>query len=530
MSRMERLSTPLRRRTVGLVLASGLLTVVSHPDASFSLAAWVALVPLLIALRDVRSWKEAARIGWFTGFVAFLGIIGWIVILAKFMGIEGPFAWVLSGTGAVLLAAYLALYIGLFAVLIHLFVPRAGFGYIVGVAVVWVFGEWLRGWMLTGFPWGSLGSSQWNRLAIAQLAALGGVPLLSFLLAFVNATFANAFFRRPERRRVRIESVPALVLVVAALVYGNVALRTIPPPIGSIRVAVVPGNVPQTTRWSRRALSENLDLYLRLMEKAVAEKPELIVLPETSVLYAYLRPEDRDRFHAFLSSRGLPILFGMPKVSRRGDLREGYNAVVLMDPEGDVLGEYHKQHLVPFGEYIPLRKYLPSFITDRVIGVADYNFGKESNVLVLPRESGDVRIGTPICFESVFPNISREFVQNGANVLIVVTNDGWYEGTAALAQHNAFSVFRAIETRRAVVRAANRGFSEFITPEGRILPGGIRYDDSNGIIVDDVPLMSGTTIAVRFGDWVSILSVFGVAVLVAEHWRRRRRETGSGPA
>ena len=211
-------------------------------------------------------------------------------------------------------------------------------------------------------------------------------------------------------------------------------------------------------------------------------------------------------------------------MSQRGTLREGYNAAILLKPDGSVGGEYYKQHLVPFGEYIPFRKFLPKFITDGIIGVADYNFGQQSNVMTITLNDQETRIGVPICFESVFDEISREFSQNGANVLTVLTNDGWYEGTSAIAQHNAFSVFRAIETRRAVIRAANRGISCFIEPSGRILPDQVFPRQEGDIIVSDVPLMEGRTLFVVLGDWVSLVSVVVILGAGAAFWAQRRKQ------
>ena len=513
----------LRARPALLVLSFALLTTVSHPKWSLHLLAWIALVPLLVLIHPIQTWRRAACLGWISGFLAFLGIVGWIYILGPFTGVGLPIGWAVAGFGAAILAAYLALYVALYAILVVVLLPRQGWLYVLGAPALWVFCEWLRGWMLTGFPWGGLGYTQWNNLTTAQLASLGGVPLISLVIAFFNAAIMNAFSRRHNTSRAVREALPALGLVTATVLYGIVALSSQPSPTGSVRVAIVPGNLPQRVRWHRSALTDNLDHYLSVMALAARQTPDLIVLPETSILMPYLTVEDRDRFLDFIQETRIPVLFGSPQVSRKGSLQGGRNAVILLDGDGRSMGEYYKQHLVPFGEYIPFRRFMPKLITDWAVGVADYDPGEESVVLELPIDSLDVRLGVPICFESVFAGITREFVRKGANVLAILTNDGWYEGTSAIPQHTAFAVFRAIEARRAVIRAANRGISCFIEPSGRIASDSIPPDDWDGMIVGSIPLVEGSTPFAVVGDWVSIVAVVATAGIAGWHLRGRRR-------
>lgn len=479
------------------------------PDWNVTLAGWVALVPLLVALREATSFR-ALRLGYLTGFVGFVGIVGWLYSLGPYTGVPGLGGYVASTTGALMLAGYLACYVMLFAWLVVSFAPKEGGKYVLGVGIFWTVCEWLRSWMLTGFPWGSLGYTQWNFLPVAQLASLGGVPLVSLLLALSNGALAEGWRLRRERKRLTRTMLPWATIVLVALGIGTTLLGRENPSDERVRVAIVPGNIPQSQRWSRGSLESIFEHYLGLLRQAVVEKPELLVMPETSVMIPYLSPERQTQFEEFLRTNRVAALFGMPKLSAHGTLREGYNAAVLMGPDATVLDEYYKQHLVPFGEYIPFRQYLPRWLTEQVIGVADYNFGSSSNVLTLPRgEKTPLRIGVPICFESVFPQISREFVRGGANVLAILTNDGWYEGTSAIGQHYAIAVFRAIETRRAVIRAANRGISAFIEPTGHVQPQRVQATDQESIIVGWVPLHRETTLFVRVGDWVSFLCVLG---------------------
>lgn len=509
---------PTRTRRLLLAGTTGLLWALGHPSAAWWPVGWVALVPLLLLLADLQSWKTAALYGWAAGLVAFLGIVGWLYILGQYTGVPLWLGWIVAGGGAVLLAAYLALYPALFAALVVAVLPRRGGGYLLGVPMLWTAVEWIRGWALTGFPWGALGYTQWNFRPALMIAALGGAPLVGWMVAAGNAVLAVAWRLRRAPAQALRETWPGILPILIGLIYGTIATGGNPTPEGSLRVAVVPGNIPQTRRWSRTALLENLDHYLRLMDQAAAQNPDLIVLPETALLYDYYPPEQRERLHAFLQERNVYLIFGAPRVSRQGTLREGYNAVLLMDPNGRVLGEYDKQHLVPFGEYIPFRRYLPKFLTERIIGVADYHFGEEAALLEATIRGTPVRVGTPICFESVFPGISREFVNRGANLLAIVTNDGWYEGTPAIPQHFVFSVFRAVESGRAVVRAANRGISAIIEPTGRVRESRIPATDPEGIIVEEVPLYGGLTLYARVGDWISVIAMGWLVVLLTRRF------------
>lgn len=490
------------------------------PDWNATWAGWVALVPLLVALREATPC-QALRLGYTTGFVGFFGIVGWLYSLGPYTGLPGLGGYIASTTGALMLAGYLACYVMLFAWGVVSFVPKEGNRYVLGVGVFWTACEWLRSWILTGFPWGALGYTQWNFLPAAQLASLGGIPLVGFLLALSNGALAEGWQLRRERKELRRVMLPWATILIGALGVGSVLLWRERSSGERVRVAIVPGNIPQSQRWSRGSLESVFERYLGLLRRAVAEKPELLVMPETSVMIPYLPPERRTQFEDFLRTNRVAVLFGMPKLSAQGTLREGYNAAVLMGPDATVLDEYYKQHLVPFGEYIPLRQYLPRWLTEQVIGIADYNFGPHSNVLTLPRgEKRPLRLGVPICFESVFPGISREFVVGGANVLAILTNDGWYEGTSAIGQHYAIAVFRAIETRRAVIRAANRGISAFIEPTGRVQPQRVQATDQESIIVGWVPLREEKTLFVRWGDWVSLLCVLGALGYVFTHFMK----------
>ena len=509
-----------------LLALFALLYAASQPSWSFSWLGWTAAAPLLLALRRAETWRRAFWLGWIGGFGAFLGVIGWLYKVGVYSGVGPPFGVLVGVFGALILAAYLALYTALFAVLAAKALPRSGRFYAVGAASHWVVCEWLRGWMLTGFPWGTLGSSQWNSLPIAQLAALGGVPLISFVLMAFNASAARALFAPPPRGRRLLSAASALVLPALALLYGALTLNFSVEPSGeTIRFAVAPGNIPQDERWRRSILGQNFNRYMQLMEAALEEEPDAVVLPETAILLSHLGKDSQNRFRRFSQENNVHLLYGTTRYDSAA--RASYNSAVAVNRDGSDAGIYDKRHLVPFGEYIPLREILPKTLVEKIIGIGDYGFGEDWNLL---RIAG-AKAGVPICFESVFPEISREFVRRGADLLIVITNDGWYDGTAAIPQHNAFSVFRAIENRRWLVRSANRGVSCFIDPYGRIADARVEPDDRDGTAAHDALLRTDRTVYNRFGDWISYLSILATCAAVGATLAAgvRRRRAGADP-
>ena len=532
--------TPKRWRSYALLLGFALLytaihpnwlSTAVHPKWSLFWLGWLAAVPLLLALRRAETWRRAFWYGWLGGFAAFLGVVGWLYKVGMYSAVGPRFGWIVGAFGAALLAAYLGLYVGLFGVLLVKAAPRRRFLYPLAAACFWVLCEWLRSWMLTGFPWATFGASQWNCLPVAQLASLGGEPLISFVLMYVNASAALLAMERPKWTRGLAWLSPALALCAAAFIYGAVALNEPPPDGKRIRFAVAPGNFTQDVRWRGDALKDNFEHYMKLMEKAAQEKPDAVVLPETSILLKALDEEQRKRFEQFPETHGVDLLYGAPR--RDPDTLSYFNSAVAVvhaaavDDEEAPLQFYNKQHLVPFGEYIPLRELLPNFIVERVIGIGDYAFGTSSNLL----EIGGAKAGVPICFESVFSEISREFVRNGADLLIVLTNDGWYDGTPAIPQHNVCSVFRAIETRRWLVRAANRGVTCFIDPYGRIAEERVDAADMKGVAAYNVLTQTNRTLYVRWGNWASFGSILAsLAFFAAMIIRRRREERGAWQA
>ena len=498
------------RNTI-LAVLSGILLVLSHPSFNLYPLAWVGLAPLLVAVKSVSNAKSAFRIGYISGLSFFSVLIYWIVLLYPFANI---FVTVL---GYIALVAYAAVYFGVFAVLAQQLPRKSGMPSIFAAALFWTGLEWIRSWLLTGFPWGSMGYSQWNNHAVIQIASITGVYGVSFVLVLFNASVAHFIISFPNWRRSIVNVAFPIAIVAIAFVYGAICLSDSGNSEAHVKLGLVPGNVSQAEKWKSEHIPKIFKRYMSLTEKAIAANPELIVLPETALHPQILsgRAESyKQRLFGLLKKHEIHLLAGAPA---QGADRKYYNSVFALSPEGKKLGSYSKTHLVPFGEYVPFSSALPNFIQFETFAA-----GKSINVLPLGGVK-DAKVGIAICFESVFPNLCRKFAAKGANIMGILTNDAWFVGTTAPAQHLSAAPFRAVENRISVFRCANGGISCIIDPFGRIVSPTIAPSQPDGVLIEDVPLknyqIEGETFYTRYGDWLPIFCFFASLAIIGHRNR-----------
>lgn len=503
---------------------SAVLLFCSFPNANLFPLAWVALVPLFVALTRAKSWTSAFGIGYLTGFLFFAGMLLAILLLYPYANIAATLL------GYLLLVGYTALYFGVFAALVHVLPWRAGVLFPIAAACIWTGLEWVRSWMLTGFPWGSLGYSQWNNLPGIQVASIFGVHGVSFVIVLFNAGIATVIlnashtlaYGKPVSRRagfLKLLQMPALavplIVTFACFAYGIWQLQSVArvqsadANQNSLNVALVPGNIPQLRKWNRNEVPAILHRYITLTRQASTASPELIVWPETAVREKVVTgdwPTYHGRFRLLLQETGVPFLLG---TTHRDASKKLFNSVFLLSPQVKELGQYDKMHLVPFGEYVPLRRFIPDFFPNFIL-FEPFESGKKVNLLPLlnvkERGSEKIDIGVAICFESVFPDHFRKFVQEGANVMGVLTNDAWFIGTAFPEQHLSMAPFRAVENRIAVFRCANGGISCVVDKYGRTITPLITPNTTEEVLVARVPLLTEgrQTLYTRYGDWFPI--------------------------
>ncbi len=500
-------------------VVSGVLLSVAFPKIGMGWIAWGALVPLFFAMR-ATSGKARFWLGFGTGCVHYFSLIYWLVPTLR---IYGELPLVVAVVLFLLLSMYLAVYIGLFTFIMTGIQGRRVSG-IFAAPVVWVGLEYIRSFILSGFPWELLGYSQGNWLTLIQIVDITGVYGVSFLIVLVNtAIFYGLLWltRRswhdcqPSSRGVACSGLLIVILIMAALGYGVWRLKMVDSTLAEAedtrRISVLQGNIDQSRKWEAAFKHATVEKYLALSDSASQAAPFLMVMPETAMPFFFMYESDLTaRIKKQARDLNVYILTGAPSFEKTAGGRALYNSAYLIAPDGEVVDRYDKSHLVPFGEYIPLGDWFP-FMEQIVFGSGDFSSGKASHVL----EMGQWDLGIQICFEIIFPSAARLMTKNGADVLVNITNDGWYGRTSAPYQHFSMTVFRAVENRRSLVRSANTGISGFVDPAGRIV-GATRLF-TKCIDTYKVPACGITSVYTQVGD---VFAKVCIVLMVFVLWRR----------
>ena len=445
-----------------LAMVSGALIALSFPTAGLSLLAWIALIPLLISLERV-SLRQAFRLGFTCGLTAYAIILYWInIVLTRY----GHLPWAVSITLHLVLAAWLALFYGL-ATLIARHGESAGIKQVFTLPLAWVALDFFRSFLLSGFPWAMLGHSQYRILPLIQIADLTGVYGITLLIVLTNVVLYRVL-RAVSGAGVPYPVKSALVLLLlftATLFYGFNRLNGRDPAPGStLRVALIQGNIDQDVKWSPDYQEQTMAIYERLTREAARGGVDLVVWPESAVPFFFQdQPRQADRIRTLAREINAFILFGSPAHELRNDKNTYLNSAFVVAPSGETVARGDKLHLVPFGEYVPLKRLLP-FVNKLVEGIGDFSPGEHA----VPLDVGRTRAGLLVCYEGIFPEIAREYVRNGARILVNITNDAWYGRSSAPFQHFSIAVFRAVETRTPLIRAANTGITAIIDQNGHI--------------------------------------------------------------
>jgi apolipoprotein N-acyltransferase len=490
-----------RKKNIIIAVLSGLLLTGAFPKLGLDWLAWFALVPLLYALKDQPA-GAGFRLGFITGLVHFLTLLYWLVPVMRTYGYLPAY---LSISILFLLAAFLALFLASFAAALSK-MGKKPVRFLVLIPVLWVALEYLRSFLFSGFPWELLGYSQFNRLQLIQISDILGVYGLSALIAFVNGAVFITLLYFTKRRWLEAEitkhlvmgTITALILAVALCwTYGHWRLRTIDQHIAissKTRIAVVQGNIDQAVKWDPAFQIDTVKKYNRLSSSIADQHPDLIVWPESATPFYFLYDvKPTELVFEGIRQTATDFLIGSPSFVQSEDGVKYFNSAYLICPLTKNMSKYDKTHLVPFGEYIPFKKWLP-FLGKMVAQVGDFKAGREGKTLLWKTE----QLGIQICYEIIFPGLSRAMAKNNASLLINITNDAWFGKTSGPYQHFSMTVFRAVENRRTLVRSANTGISGFIDPAGRVLASTSLLQES--ALVRSVPLMKTKTVYTRIGD------------------------------
>ncbi len=491
-------------RRLALAVASGVLYFLSFPKTGVWPLAWVFCIPLLVAVEHAGT-RKAFLLGLAAGVTAWGGVLYWIALV---MNTYGGLNFAASVAVLSVLLVYLALYFAAFAALASVIAPEKSAAFV--LPGIWAGLELVRSYaVFGGFPWALLGHSQLPFLPLAQVAEIGGVFTVGAVVMVANVSLYSAL-------RGRIAPlVAALSLVAACTAFGWVRIHS-PFDGPPLTVGVAQANVPQDQKW-KPALTEGvLSTYLDLSRQALDKGAELVVWPETAcTFYLFRNWPYTMRLLDLSDGVDAAFLVGSPAYEQ-GCL---YNRAYLLQ-KGTVAGYYDKNHLVPFGEYLPFASVLRRYVGGLTAEVGDFCPGSNLEPV------GDY--GVAICFESVFPGVSRTLVRKGARLLVNISNDAWFKTWSTPSQHLQQACFRAIETRRYLVRSVNHGISAVVDPAGRVVQSiGLLRE---GVIVEKVALVGAVTLYSRVGPLVPFVwSAASLALACLALTRRRAGDKAKVP-
>ena len=532
---------------LALGILSGILLGFSFPPFHIEWIAFVALIPFLYALEGARSYREVLKLTYFSflvfNIIAIYWIGGWNKQTDPFMMIGG---------GALVVGHPLFFVVPM---LFYFFVRRKfGRNALLLFPFLYLTFEYLHSITQFAFPWLTLGYSQCYNLADIQFASFTGLFGVSLQLLIVNSLLTYALIRwmelpKPRHGKIVWPLSVALVLVVVPEIYGIAVLGTakLSDFKKQMRVTIVQPNINPYAKWDGPP-SEIMRAYERETYRALHNKPDLVVWPETAIPFYLLLPQFsfyRNELQTFVDTTGISLLSGLPLAHYYANSSEAqpsshyddfmheyydaYNGAALFMPHVHHYQTYGKIILVPFAERLPYANHLSFLIKPLKWGVGISNWARGTDTTVFRLANG-TRFSTAICYESVFPGYVREFAKKGADFLVIITNDGWYGNTSGPYQHAAYAIMRAVENRRAVVRSANTGISEFIDPYGRYIGEPTRY----GVVAtlsENIPLNNRVTFYSEYGNWIAhiaeIISAASILIGLFLKFRSKDRRSKS---
>ena len=492
------------RRDQILAVGSGVLLALTFPLPGLSFLAWIAFVPLLLAISRKKP-SDAFKLGFISGLCANMGILYWLNIV---MTTYGKLHWSVSVVLYITLSAFLSLYPAVAAYFTRRGEER-GIPTLLAFPVLWVALELVRAYLLSGFPWESIGYSQYRILPLIQIADITGVYGLSFLIAFANVVILGVIRALVGKARDPYPTMGVailLLLLAATLAYGFQRL-SIPERGELIKVVLTQGNIPQDVKWNPSFQEQTIAVYEKLTRQSCVGGCDLVVWPESAAPFFF----QSDVLHAarlksLASGLKTCMLIGSPAFEDEGARTRYFNSAYLLAPDGEVLGRSDKMHLVPFGEYVPLAKLLP-FVNKLVEGIGDFSPGST----ITPLNTGKGKIGVLICFEGIFPDISRDYVRAGSRLLVNITNDAWFGRSSAPYQHLSMTAFRAVENRVPLIRSANTGISAIIDSKGYIRRMTPIFTET--YLSGEVRLGEGGSFYTRYGDIFAYICLAAAALI-----------------
>ncbi len=451
----------------GAAALSGFMLFLSFPKFGIHAIAWFALVPLFYcinrALNRAGGMRGALKLTFAAGMIFNVGIVYWMGIVVVQYGYMPVYMGVLAVAS---ISAALSAYLCIFTAGVYIF-KRAGIPEFIAAPPLWVVVEFAKSNLFTGFPWENLGYSQIGNMSLMQSADIFGVYGISFLIVLVNALIYRGCEKHGEWKRAAMPVTVAAAFISAAMLYGQWRMHDVDAAVSRaprMKTTIVQGNIDQSIKWNEKFERESLDKFLRLSAGGPNAAPGLVVWPETTTPFFFQDIDDKHRdIVSIARMRNDYLILGSPSYETKAGRTIYMNSAFAVSNSGAILGRYDKMHLVPFGEYMPFRSIFP-FLGQMLPGMSDFNTGTGFH----PLQIGDKKVGVLICYESIFPEISRDYKKAGTQLLVNITNDAWFGRSSAPYQHLGMLVFRAVENRMYIARSANTGISAIIDPCGRV--------------------------------------------------------------
>ena len=497
---------------------SGILLAAGFPGTDLSFAVWIGFVPLVLAIVNLRP-GYGYLLSHMTGMVFIACVFDWILVVPGYTWLHHS-----------LLVVYLGSYFGVLGLLFCFISRRSGpLTALIAAPFIWVALEYMRSsFIFLALPWGLLAHTQYRMPPVIQIASLTGAWGVSFLIVMVNSAVAGLVlsFRKIIKDKERptaaaLIALPCIALAMTAftLIYGFLICSE-PIEGKSYKLALVQGNIEQGKKWDHKYAKSIMEIYTRLTFEAAKSEPAMIVWPEAATPRAIFQDARLYRDILLLAkSTGTPLLLGSThpqKFKRAGakDLKFANSAfLVPPDLKGPINQKYDKIRLFPFGEYLPYNNIIP-WSSINVPELTNYQPGKNYTVF----ENKPLRFSVTICWENLFPDLVRQFVKNGAEFMVNITNEAWFGKSTAPYQFLSMGVFRAVENRVYVIRCANTGISCFIDPKGYVVSRVMDDKGSDvfvrGVLTDTVIPLDYKTVYTLYGDWFVWLCVAGSLIFL----------------
>lgn len=492
---------------------TGLLTAVAFPKISWPFFAWISFIPLLFLISRLTP-RRSFLAGWAAGTVFYGILLYWIpAVPAHYGHLSTAFSLLIYLALILLLASTWAVFALVFSA-IHRKDPASAF---FAAPYLWVAFEYILSHLLTGFPWGLLGLSQYRNLSFIQISAVTGVYGVSFVLILFQSLFVYSL--RTSRR---FPFAAGLIVLVLVHLGGFLSLKKVPEGPETFTAAVIQGNVSSDMYWSEVAAKDILALFethLDLTKQASDKGARLIIWPEFTVPMCFscddpIYQSFKRILSQFVQETRSTLLLGTNETAGSPGQELYFNTALALGPDLKI-SKYAKMHLVPFGEYTPYKKIF-GFVQKMTHAIGEITPGIEPVLHAFE----DLRFGSPICYEVIFPDLVRRFAKQGADFLATITNDGWYGKTSAPYQHFSNAVFRAVENRRFMLRAATTGISGIIDPYGRIVAKS--EIGTQTLLTGRVTPFEGLTFYARYGDAFSFLCLTMSAIFFIMSLLKRR--------